>query len=76
MPKPRETYSPEFMQEAVRLVKTAGKSCAEVARDLEFPPHDIVRWRQQHEQQAGRPAFTGRGNAALSVQEAHLKALE
>lgn len=37
MPKPRETYSPEFMQEAVRLVKTAGKSCAEVARDLEFP---------------------------------------
>ena len=27
MPKPREIYSPEFKQEAVKLVKTTGKSC-------------------------------------------------
>lgn len=78
MPKPREIYSLEFKQEAVHLVKTTGKSCAEVARDLGLPPHYVVRWRQQHEKQesAGRPAFTGRGNAALSAQEARLKTLE
>lgn len=78
MPKSREIYTSEFKQEAVQLVKTTGKSCAEVARDLGLPPHDVVRWRQQHEKQerAGRPAFTGRGNAALSAHEAHLRALE
>ncbi|GGK42642.1 transposase [Deinococcus malanensis] len=78
MSKAREVYSPEFKQEAVKLVKTTGKSCAEVARDLGIPAHYVVRWRQQQEKQdqAGRPAFTGRGNAALSAQEARLKALE
>ena len=47
----REKYSPEFKREAVQLVKTTGKSCAEVARNLGLPPHYVVRWRQQHEQQ-------------------------
>lgn len=51
MPKAREIYSPEFKQEAVRLVKTTGKSCAEVARDLGLPPHYVVRWRQLQEKQ-------------------------
>ena len=78
MSKARGTYTSEFKQEAVQLVKTTGKSCAEVARDLGLPPHYVVRWRQQQEKQerAGRPAFTGRGNAALSAQEARLRALE
>lgn len=78
MPKAREIYTSEFKQEAVQLVKTTGKSCAEVARDLGLPPHYVVRWRQQQDRQerAGRPAFTGRGNAALSAQETRLKALE
>ena len=78
MPKAREVYSPEFKQEAVKLVKTTGKSCAEVARDLGIPAHYVVRWRQQQakQDQAGRPAFTGRGVAALSAQEVRLKALE
>ena len=78
MSKAREICSPEFKQEAVRLVKTTGKSCAEVARDLGIPAQYVVRWRQQQakQEQAGRPAFTGRGNAALSAQEVHLKALE
>lgn len=78
MSKPREIYSPEFKQEAVKLVKTTGKSCAEVARDLGLPPHYVVRRRQLQEkhEQAGRPAFTGRGNAALSAQDVRLKALE
>lgn len=39
MPKAREIYSPEFKQEAVRLVKTSNKSCAQVARDLGVTPH-------------------------------------
>ena len=43
-----------------------------------LPPHYVVRWRQQVEQQerAGRPVFSGRGKAALSEQESRLRALE
>jgi transposase len=78
MPKAREIYSPEFKQEAIQLVKTTGKSCAQVARDLGVPAHYVVRWRQQQEKQerAGRPVFTGRGKAALSEHEAEVKALQ
>ena len=78
MPKAREIYSPEFKQEAIQLVKTTGKSCAQVARDLGAPAHYVVRWRQQQEKQerAGRPVFTGRGKAALSEHEAEVKALQ
>lgn len=78
MSKAREIYTSAFKQEAVQLVTTTGKSCAEVARDLGLPPHYVVRWRQQQEkqEQAGRPTFTGRGNAALSAQETRLRALE
>lgn len=78
MPKAREIYSPEFKQEAIQLVKTTGKSCAQVARDLGVPAHYVVRWRQQQEKQerAGRPVFTGRGKPALSEHEAEVKALQ
>ena len=78
MPKAREIYSPEFKQEAIQLIKTTGKSCAQVARDLGVPAHYVVRWRQQQEKQerAGRPVFTGRGKAALSEHEAEVKALQ
>ena len=78
MPKAREIYSPEFKQEAIQLVKTTGKSCVQVARDLGVPAHYVVRWRQQQEKQerAGRPVFTGRGKAALSEHEAEVKALQ
>ena len=78
MPKAREIYSPEFKQEAIQLVKTTGKSCAQVARDLGVPAHYVVRWRQQQEKQerVGRPVFTGRGKAALSEHEAEVKALQ
>ena len=78
MLKAREIYSPEFKQEAVQLVKTSNKSCAQVARDLGVPAHYVVRWRQQQEKQerAGRPVFTGRGKAALGEHEAEVKALQ
>ncbi|GAA5441837.1 hypothetical protein CBQ26_16695 [Deinococcus indicus] len=78
MSVPKQKFTAEFKQEAVRLVRTTGKSCAQIARDLGVPPHYVVRWKQQQDTQtaAGRPAFTGRGIPALSPQEARLKELE
>ncbi|GGL87040.1 hypothetical protein GCM10010840_26170 [Deinococcus aerolatus] len=49
MPKTREIYTFQFKQEAGQLVKTTGKSRAQVARDLGLPPHHVMRWRQQNE---------------------------
>jgi len=64
----KREYTAEFKEEAVRLVISSKKSCAEIARNLGIQPHLVVRWKQHHEQQtaAGRPQFTGRGVAALS----------
>lgn len=71
-------HTAEFKQEAVRLVISSGKSCAQIARDLGLAPYLVVRWKKQHDQQtaAGRPVFTGRGVIALSEQEARTKQLE
>ena len=74
----KREHTAEFKEEAVRLVISSQKSCAEIARNLGISPHLVVRWKQRHEQQeaAGRPQFTGRGVAALSDQEARVKKLE
>lgn len=78
MSVPKQKFTAEFKHEAVWLVRTTGKSCAQIARDLGIPPHYVVRWKQQQDNQtaAGRPAFTGRGIPALSPQETRLKELE
>ena len=74
----KHEYTAEFKEEAVRLVISSQKSCAEIARNLGISPYLVVRWKQQHEQRGavGRPQFTGRGVAALSEQEARFKKLE
>ncbi|WP_371827319.1 transposase [Deinococcus sp. QL22] len=63
MSVPKQKSTAELKNEAVRLVRTTGKSCAQIARDLGVPSHYVVRWKQQqdHQTAAGRPAFTGRG---------------
>lgn len=78
MPPQRQEFTAEFKRDAVQLVLTTGKSCAQIARDLGLPPHYVVRWKKHHEQQtaSGRPAFAGRGVAALSAQEGRTRQLE
>ncbi|CAM3181824.1 Transposase [Deinococcus saxicola] len=78
MSVPKQKFTAEFKHEAVWLVCTTGKSGAQIACDLGIPPHYVVRWKQQQDNQtaAGRPAFTGRGIPALSPQKARLGELE
>jgi len=74
----RQHYTAKFKQEAVRLVETTGKSCAQIARDLGVPPRYVVRWKKRQEVQkaAERPVNTGRGAPAHSEQEERIKHLE
>lgn len=60
MSVPKQHFTAEFKQEAVRLVRTTGKSCAQIARDLGVPPHYVVRWKQQQNTQtAAQPSPGG-----------------
>lgn len=72
------TYSPEFKQEAVRLVLTSSKSCAQIARDLGVDDYLVVRWKKQHHarEMGGKPSFTGRGVPARTEHETRIAQLE
>lgn len=74
----RKTYSVEFKLQAVNLVQQEDMTISQVARDLEVSPSALHRWVNQaaSHQALGRPAFTGRGVAALSESEQRIKDLE
>src|SRR5262245_26334582 len=56
----RRTFSEEFKEETVRLVREGGKSLTEVARDLELTRSAVERWGKEAEDGAGRgPAGAG-----------------
>ena len=42
--KPRRQYTEEFKREAVELIKSTGKSQAQIARELGVSDHNISRW--------------------------------
>ena len=63
----KHEYTAEFEEEAVRLVISGQKSCAEIARNLGIAPHLVVRWKQEHEQR-GRPTAPNSPGGGRSAQ--------
>jgi transposase len=68
MRRSRRSFSPEFKQEAVRLLIEAGQSLSSVSRDLELDPKMLRRWRREYEQE-GRDAFPGQGRQRADLEE-------
>jgi transposase len=56
----RQKYSREFKLEALRRTDM-GKSVAEVARELEIPPHQLYKWRTEMDRKK-EEAFPGSGH--------------
>ena len=56
----RKKYSREFKLEAIRRTDL-GKSVAEVARELEIPPHQLYKWRAALDRKQTE-AFPGKGH--------------
>lgn len=56
----RRTYTREFKLDAVRLLRTSGKSQAQVARDLGIPASCLWHWKNKYSDE-GAEAFPGRG---------------
>jgi transposase len=75
--KPRE-FTPEFKQQAVNLVLNDKVPAGQVARDLDIGIQNLKRWIGIYQQGIleKRPAFTGRGIAALTEQEKRIQELE
>jgi transposase len=78
MSKQMKTYTQEFKQQAIQLAQQEGMSISQAARDLGVSQAGLNRWVNLAKQADlhGRPAFTGRGIAALSESEKKMKNLE
>lgn len=53
MPATRPPYPPEFRQEAVRLLRSSGKTIPALARELGVSPQSLRNWATQAEIDAG-----------------------
>jgi transposase len=78
MPKKLRSYTPEFKTQAVHLATQPGNTISQIARDLGMDSQLLGRWIKHSKTATAeqRPAFTGRGNPALSDQKHRIKALE
>ncbi len=53
MPSTRPPYPPEFRQEAVRLLRSSGKTIPALAGELGVSPQSLRNWATQMEIDAG-----------------------
>ena len=59
MPKAAPPYSPEFREEAVRLVQSSGKRVSEIAKDLGVSYETLRTWVKRHQIEGGNaPGLT------------------
>jgi transposase-like protein len=68
--KGARTYTVEFKQETVRLVKSTGKSCSQIERELGITPFLLSKWVKQFGEQ-GEQAFPGKGHQTGIEEELH-----
>lgn len=64
----RQKFTAEFKREAVRLLQTAGKPAAVVARELGIPRNRIYKWAEDANKK-GEAAFCGSGRPKASNDE-------
>lgn len=64
----RRRFTAEFKREAIRLLKTAKKPAAALARELDVPRNRLYKWAQDGEKQ-GEQAFRGSGRPKACTDE-------
>lgn len=61
MKKQKRHYPSDFKQQAIELLKTSGKSAAEIERELGITPGLLSRWKRKQDRH-GIDAFPGPGH--------------
>jgi len=72
MARQRRSFTPEFKQEAVRLVKESGRPVAKIARELGVRADMLHSWRRQADQRAAAgesDVFPGNGKLTGEAEE-------
>ena len=64
----KKSYTPEFKQDAVRLVTEQGYKVTEAARNLGINPSVLARWKSQLASE-GTNAFPGKGRLTPEKEE-------
>ncbi len=67
--KAYKTYTPEFKQEAIRLMETSDRPAAQIARELGIPRRRLYKWKEQLAAK-GDKAFSGAGRPKKEDQSA------
>ncbi len=49
MPPTRPPYPPQFKEEAIKLMRSSGKSLAQISRELDVSEQTLRNWRKQEE---------------------------
>jgi len=70
MTKTRRTYTREFKIEAVRLLKTSGKSATQLERELGIGDGCLARWKRKFAED-GENAFPGHGRVPPDQERVH-----
>jgi transposase len=70
VPRTRPPYPPEFRTEAVRLLRTSGKTPREVAETLGVSRQSVVNWARQADLDEGR-----RSDGLTTAERDELRAL-
>ena len=54
MPRPRRFFPPEYKAEVVELIRSAGKTAGQVARELDLTETAVRQWVKQADLDVGR----------------------
>ncbi len=77
MPKTKPPYPPEFREEAVRLVRSSGRSPREIANDLGVSEQTLRNWVFAAQVDAGeREGFTSDEREELRLLRRKVRVLE
>ena len=74
--KPRRQYTEAFKREAVELIRSTGKSQAQIARELGVSDHNLSRWRQEYgriDHSEGREAVSRQAYMAMEAELRRVK---
>lgn len=65
----RKRFTPDFKQEAVRMMINSDKSAADIARELKIHRNQLYKWKEQLGNGVARASHTAQGRSSNGTNE-------